>query len=117
MKYIKLYEAVKFHITNAFRFEKLHEGDYVLCEDIGIHILPALSEFIGNNVGEIVKNDAIIKYSYMVKYENIPSKLKRFFTYSTKQENCRGMDTSEIKYYSKNKEELKIFIDSKKYNL
>jgi hypothetical protein len=96
---------------------KLQVGDYVICEDRGLYS-NELVKFINNNIGQyIIMNDGF----YIIKYENTPEELKNIMVYYNSQNkkyyDCVIMEKSEIKYWSKNKEDLYIYLDINKYNV
>jgi len=81
-----------------------HKGSYVLLSCSGF----IYSEFIENNIGVITK----VYYPgawFNVKYENVPKNLEIYLN--------REFNTADIKYISKNKEDLKAILVGKKYNL
>jgi len=85
-------------------------GDYVYCEEKGIS--GKLYDFIYSNIGQIISKNDIIN-TYKIKYENIPHGLD----YGYFEDHCRTINWFEIKYFSKNKEELELRLQSKKYNI
>jgi len=57
------------------------------------------------------------KYTYTIEYKYIPNHLRGYFI-----NDCRKISRAEIKYWSKNKEDLsdeniKLYLRSKKYNI
>lgn len=107
MKYLKTYEK-----SNE---RKLQVGDYVICEDRGIF---ELANFTMNNIGQFVKMDS--DGFYIIRYENVPKELKNSMVYisnNKKYYDCVIMEKSEIKHWSKNKEDLYIYLDVNKYNV
>ena len=114
MMHIKTYEHRSLHIDEP------QVGDYVICRE---HFIPAKDtvDFISNNVGHLVmiKENNIKSAAfrgYIVQYENIPKDIRGFGRYYN-FENCRLMRRHEILHWSKNKEDLEIYIDVKRYNL
>ena len=109
-------------ITKFKLYEKLDTGypqlyDYVICYEKTNSYVSGnyLNDFLLNNIGKITLIEDRNSIPFMVEYENIPSELDIWF-HDIKL-NCRGMRRSEIIHWSKNKEELEIFIQSNKYNL
>jgi len=75
-------------------------------------------DFIKDNIGQVLSysdNGLVI----FVKFNNIPRNLIHLFRKIYKNEGDYYVDfhTTEIEYFSKNKEDLEIYLDSKKYNL
>jgi len=95
-------------------------GDYVICQEDG-----QLDNFLANNIGTIVRVPVYRgKYRsqstrYLVRYKNIPNDIEDWFIDGAEEEfiNCRRMYDEEIIYFSKNKEDVKAYIQLKKYNL
>ena len=111
MKHIKLYEELN---------DKPKVGDYVICVcDINNNYHEyEFVNYMENNIGVICKDTGGIFQQYYVKYENTPFNLFRGINSST--DNYNGywwFDKSEIKFHSSNKEDLRIHIDAKKYNI
>ena len=111
MKYIKKFENVKIE-------PKI--GDYVIIEPSSLFVHGSTfsdlttKEFISNNIGQIthIQNPEQCRPIISVRYFNIPSHLIKFFhTY------CRDYRKDEIVEISKNKEELELKLQAKKYNL
>jgi hypothetical protein len=108
-------------ITSFKIFENNKEpqvGDYVVCDDKNDG---ELNKFIINNIGEITelnwnkKDDYFEKY-FLIKYNNIPNNLNTYFF-----SNQRFFSKNDIKFYSKNKKNvevyLKQYLKAKKYNI
>jgi len=107
MKYIKQYESIN-NIPQV--------GDYILFEDSDLK--KEISNFMSNNIGLIVSKELVL-YDYVVKYENVPDELTPYFSYAYLKygRNCRGIERSDIIYFSSNKEDLEIRLQANKYNL
>jgi len=91
-------------------------GDYVICEEnLMTNATNRKRICISNNIGNIIDYNPTINsdYKYMVYYENAPEDL---FWFNGKDK-VRQMSRKEIIYYSKNKEDLEIYLDANKYNL
>jgi hypothetical protein len=127
-------------ITKYKIFETLNDGtpnmnDFVIVEcKIGINsFLPgtpefyrvknftSLFDFLSNNIGNVF---SIIKNEYVIQYttNDIPNKLKIFFKdvssnkkYSIMNE--YAIHLKDIKYWSRDKNELETILEAKKYNL
>jgi len=98
------------HIKHFKNTNKPQAGDYVICiENGGIQ---AVKNFVDNNIGIIVKVKNRPNFPYRVKYENIPIEIEEWFT-----DESREMSEKEIIHFSKNKEDLEIYIQANKYNL
>lgn len=103
MKYIKLFDN---------KNPNLKIGNYVL---VNIdYSNPEFFNFINNNIGQIVgisgtHNDDL---SLRIKYNNIPNDIKSFFRYDT-----RWFAPYEIICVKKTIEDIKLQIDTNKYNI
>jgi len=84
--------------------------DYVICKE---DILPDsnFSNFLKNSIGHIISKD---KYGglYRVEFSYVPEILSSRFN-----NDSRGFYKYEFEHWSKNEEDLKIYLDIKKYNL
>ena len=106
-------------ITNFETFGDILEpeiGDYVICYGIS----PELNVFLSLNIGEIVKigENYVDKKLYFVHYTHVPKRLKKYhFEGDDFAKNCKAFLEEEIKYLSKTKKDLEIYIDIKKYNV
>lgn len=114
-------------ITNFKIYEKLENkpelGDYVIVSIISDLIQTYNDDeqdFIENHIGKIVE---IIKYPstiyYAVEYD-IPKDFVPYPYYRTKYSGWKSawqFERKDLKYISKNKEDLIPIIDAKKYNL
>lgn len=121
MKYIKKFETIN--------DDKPQIDDYVICDvseeysstdKLFFTTIEAI-EFISKNIGYIWKIPNQNKY--LVKYFNIPENLQKFiFHYSDyskglKEGNSIRVDIENIKFWSKNKEELIPLLKANNYNL
>lgn len=100
-------------ITKFKLFENINEdepevGDYVLCEEDE----DTTFDFTKNKIGKYCMNSEDIDYPYYIEYDNIPDNLQIFFT-----DNCRLMMKNEIKYWSKDKNELEAILSTNKFNI
>jgi hypothetical protein len=84
----------------------------------------AVDEYLSISIGRLVKFEEDDSWrsrsrseNYYVQYENIPEELQRYFEYDNEIPNVRIMARDEIIAWSKNKEDLTIQIDTKKYNI
>lgn len=106
MKFIKAYELKKYR-------RKPKIGDYVYCEEPSAII--DLTIFIESNIGKIIDINIFkskINY-YVIQYYHIPENIKTYFH----DGQTRHYHSDSIVEWAKEKEDLKIFIDIKKYNL
>lgn len=76
--------------------------------------------YINTSIGYIWKSPG--ESTHIVKYNNIPDNIKQYFQYSDYSDglkigNSVITNNDEIKYWSKDKEDLIPFIQSNKYNL
>lgn len=112
MRYIKKFE-------NSYNIEI---GEYVICDEESGN--KNYTNFLKNNIGQVVSYYDNVKYPYVVKYENIPDNiLNRFdevdipdqpgFLYKDR----RVMGEEEIIFHSKDKKDLEMFLTANKYNL
>jgi len=104
MKYLKTYEDLQ-QIPQV--------GDYVLCKD---YITSDIETRIDSNIGKISNYDDINEY-YTIIYD---SKYKNSILYKKTGGNGymrRGIRQHSIIMWSKNKEDIEAYIQSKKYNL
>lgn len=124
MKHLKAYE----NLINEPQI-----GDYVICQDSVLARNFSNNKstiiFLSNNIGRIITDDSIDydvskRYSYVIKYENIPKDIEDYFNLRKKESEknfemsgLRAFSLEEIIYHSKNKEDLEIYIDTEKYNL
>lgn len=111
MKHIKTFETVNEGEPQV--------GDYVICKE---SMDENLDEFISNNIGKFVRfrveNDPVANiFECIIQYENIPTQLQYGFDCAINLNNCRGMRIDEISKWSKNKKDLDLEIELKKYNL
>jgi len=110
MKHIKEYKWHK--ILNNNRPEK---GDYVICQEDG-----KLDEFLSLNIGQVKYIDSYDKIDtlYTVGYDKISYEVRSYFSKRIEyNQYLRNMLIEEIKYWSKNKEDLEVILQANKYNL
>jgi hypothetical protein len=81
-----------------------------------------VKDFLENNIGQIVDIAARSYLKYKIKYENVPESLlggfifKRDVDKGTNNAIC-VLDEDSFLSYSKNKEDIELILNSKKYNL
>ena len=101
-------------------------GDYVICEEdmkITVDSFELFSIFLSKNIGQIKNSCLDNGYDFLVQYDTIPVNLNRFFSYYEDDKYfsnngcCRSMYIKEIKYFSKDREDLEVIIEAGKYNL
>jgi len=106
------------------KFEKLEDfprvGNYVFLETDFYN--PKLQDFFTNHVGKIIRiSNRInpIQETIEVKYENsdVPDDLETYFRYNEIDGYVKGFNLDQIEFFSKNKEDVEAYIQSKKYNL
>jgi len=114
MKYIKEFENLNYKEPNV--------GDYVICQEKNEN--KDFISFIENNIGQIIKIKQYYtneKLYYYIRYTGIPDNIKYHFYEGIHidlyENNIRGMFLSEIKYWSKDKEDLETILSTNKYNL
>ena len=105
MKYIKTFEGLNNKEPKI--------GDYVICttED---QTAPGLKEFSEHTIGKCIKNEIFV---VTIQYDYVPSEILYTNFDSTGKLPTRWMTKDDILYFSPNKEDLEIYIDSDKYNL
>lgn len=116
MKYIKAFENTNLQI-----------GDYVICDESGTGTSDEIIDFLKNNIGQFIRfredNDSYFSPEciYLVQYKDVPDDIiEEDFDHGGlywKDENSRLMKRSEIKYWSKNKEDINQFILNNKFNI
>jgi hypothetical protein len=112
MRYIKKYEINK---------NKPQVGDWIICDAHSTYN-HTLSDFFENNIGKLISKKSD---KYLVKFYELPSRrfAEDFFLFvgqpgdSNKWEGCRALDIEYISNWSKDKGELEMIINAKKYNL
>lgn len=112
MKYLKSYEN---NLQN-----KPKVGDYVIVDFKSDIYSTNFKNFIDNSIGLIWKETS--NNYFFIKYFNIPKDLEKEFQYSDylqsiKIGNSILIPSNDVKYFSKNKEDLYHYISAKKYNL
>ncbi len=99
-------------IKNFELFENLNNapqiGDYIIVNDPYSYV----NKFTNNNIGRLIYIETGVGYPYKVKYEGIPKSYKDYL-----QNNKRLYTRDEIIFFSKNIEDCKMYLQSKKYNL
>jgi hypothetical protein len=114
MKYIKTFEDIQQHNPKV--------NDYVVvCEDTdessdGLEI----NGFTTTHIGQIVKiypPDKNKPEMYVVRYDNIPKDIKKYFLFGDKYKDRRGFYIEEIKFCSPNKEKVEPYIQANKFNI
>jgi hypothetical protein len=134
MRHIKAYENVN--------DDELKVGDYVLCKDLRelsknnqfFDVQEIFKNFISKNAGKVIKinnndeifisygnvniPDEILDYAFYTEYSLLKSGIQGYVipgyeTYS----NIVAFNKNEIIYFSKNKEDVELSIQTIKYNL
>ena len=117
MKYIKTYEDLA---------NNPEIGDYVICDEKGND--EEISDFEKNNIGRVVDYRTVYNtnptfdsistfFNIFVQYKNVPNEIYDDFDYHKRIANCRIFSKKEIKYCSKNKEDLEIILQANKFNI
>jgi len=71
--------------------------------------------FIKNKIGKIIRNDYIPRYyPYAITYDNIPADI---FDKKINNINVILFKRDDIEYWSKNKEELELILQTNKFNI
>jgi len=100
MKHLRKYENVKSKGPSV--------GDFVICKSHtnSSYIGRKIDIFIKTNIGEIIAKNWD---EFEVKFDNVPELLNDYMIDHYRK--------NEIEHYSKNKEDLEVYIDANKYNL
>jgi hypothetical protein len=103
MRYIKTYEELN--------VGEIQVGDYVICEILKFSKYYDIDyvNFINTHIGVVEVVNIINNYVRIEYGENVPGN-DMIVTYTY-------LDTEIIKYWSKNKEDLEVILQQKKYNL
>ena len=121
MKHLKVYESLD--------KVSLEIGDYVICREYTV--FKELNEFISSNIGEYIAFIPDYDDSYVIRYNNIPKEMSKFFTIEARPGSnrdsehernmqfydCRSMIFSEIIHWSEDREDLEIILNTNKYNI
>lgn len=118
MKYIKIYEDVS---------DEPKEGDYVICNRLTIttskdddETLDILEKFLENNIGKVLNIIGKRNQLYVIFYKNVPKRIELYFRkidFFKKPTYNIFMIRDEIVNFAKSKDELKLKMSTKKYNL
>lgn len=103
-------------------------GDYVLCESISHIPNTPLSRWLQSNIGKVEGwYDALTSSNrfgdrrVIVKFDNLPEKLRHnhqaIINNLPDRENYRAFPLENVLYYSPNREDLEIIVQTRKYNL
>jgi len=85
-------------------------GDYIIIKYDSI--VGNAYNFITNNIGKFIKYNSNRTFPYQIEFFNIPNDIESYFN-----NNCRNYKYEEILYWSNNKEELELLIQSNKFNI
>jgi hypothetical protein len=100
-------------------FENINEpevGDYVMCENYVNSDLKILDDFLLVNIGIITNiHNQDKDYPYLIKFEKFPEELKAYTEHNAGSEML--FKREEIVHFSKNKEDLYMYIQANKYNI
>ena len=121
MKYLRLYEEVK----------KPQVGDYVAvrddtdevnsfrgCKDT-MYGRDLFDSFLSNNVGQLIKMERT-SFPYLITFDNLSNQSHEvisFFSTDINMEFYRDFERCEILYFDNNRENVELWIQSKRYNL
>jgi hypothetical protein len=101
MKYIKNFESVNDGEPKV--------GDYVIVDrktELDVYY------FTSNTIGYYEQIIYSNKMTYHIRFDNVPEEIENKFTYD-----CRNYSREDIKYWSRNKEEIEIILSTIKYNI
>ena len=102
----------KFKLFETISKDEPEIGDWVVCNESELYSYYDVINFTSNNIGKYIRYDTDFMGPYVIYYEEIPKTLEKYFSH-----NERNMSLDEIKYISKNKEELEYIIQTNKFNL
>jgi len=105
MKHLKIYKELS----------EPEIGDYVICNWRNADDEHEANIFIRNNIGQIIN---IIKYSmnsHIIRYDNIPADLHMYTAAS--DSTAFRLARQDILKFSKNREELEMYINLNKFNI
>lgn len=97
-----------------FKDIKPKYGYYVICGGDNLPYNGELRDFVINNIGRIISRG----YStYRVTFDNIPSNIAVHFHKDDDSKLFLVLDACNFLIVSDNKEDIELYIQSKKYNL
>lgn len=85
-------------------------GEYVLANDVSGSM--KAKDFVNNNIGLCTGIHSGDQFPFEVEYENLTPYLEKFFN-----KNKTNFSRNEILYWSDNKEELELILQSRKFNI
>jgi len=98
---------IKFKIFESLNDNSPQVGDYVICHEGTMLQEYELCDFLKSNIGQIINISGFLNANYRVKYKKRPAGSPAFYFYTFENiRNIRNFDISEIKHWSKNKEDL-----------
>ena len=111
---------IKFKIFEEINDGKPQVGDYVICEEENFNKNP-VKKYVNENIGKIIKihsPNSILWFliEYDIDFITCGFDIDKF-QLEEDPIGCRNMNRDEIKYWSKDKEELESILSAKKYNL
>ena len=104
-------------------------GDYVICTSENyLGIDPRIENFLADNIGQIIEINNNPHYPYKIQYDIIFDKNglsldsryhfnRVYFQFNSDPDGCRIFNRRQILVYSRNKEDLEIKLNQRKYNL
>ena len=101
MRYIKSYESAPYKAPE--------EDQYVICQDLQTND-PAFGQYLRTAIGRIllVRRDS---KEFLVTFDDMPKQIKDDHT------DTNWFFKDEILHFANNKEDLRIYVDTNKYNL
>jgi hypothetical protein len=115
MKYLKTYESLKLPQL----------GDFVITNykiDVSDQRYRDIENFVNNTIGKIYKIDyepnvEYVLFPYYARYKNVPENIQWWFGKGPKNNFHRSLNIDDILFFSPNKEDMKPYLTSNKYNL
>ena len=107
----------KFKIYEEINLNEPEVGDYIIAESNDF--LTDINEFTKNRIGilyNIFKPLYADDLSYTIIYDNIPKELD-FYVFKVYDDEAISMNREDIKYWSKNKEDLEKILIANKFNI
>lgn len=117
MKHIKTFENINIPQVGDYVIMNFNANNFSLADN---YLYTEYIEFVNNTIGKIIKieYDRYDKYKYIVtEYENVPDSIRYHFNKDGYNKFTDKSDVRRISAFSRNKEDLEIILQAKKYNL
>jgi len=111
----------KFKIYEKLNVNEPEVGDYVICYNYETDDVLFRDKFTSNNIGKLMEIQNLnhyneIEYSYMVKYDFLPDELD-WLNFKDLGKYVLSFYKNDIKYWSKNREDLEMILQTNKFNI